>query len=327
MFSYILRRFINLIPVFLGATLLVYIILQAAPGDFLDAIKQDPRVKPETIERLRIQFQLDRPWFEQYLAWLWNSLQLNFGESFASARPVLEVVQTPIRNSLVLAIPNLILIYLIGIPVGVYGAIRQYTFGDQAISFVTYIFLGFPTFFLALIMLFLLVQLKNVTGVEILPVTGMTSSNFDFLTPWQQFWDIFRHAIPPLIVITLGDIPGLSRFMRAQMLEFMNQDYVRTARSKGLPERVVIYKHALRNAVIPFVATIGGILPGLIFGVGFVEIVMNWPGIFPTYLTALTAQDTFVNMAFVAVALVLVIIGNLISDVLLAIVDPRIQYS
>ena len=111
------------------------------------------------------------------------------------------------------------------------------------------------------------------------------------------------------------------------MLEFMNQDYVRTARSKGLPERVVIYKHALRNAVIPFVATIGGILPGLIFGVGFVEIVMNWPGIFPTYLTALTAQDTFVNMAFVAVALVLVIIGNLISDLLLALVDPRIQYS
>jgi peptide/nickel transport system permease protein len=327
MLPYIIRRFFNLIPVFLVASLLSFLMLNAAPGSFLDNLKQNPKVKPETIERLRTKFQLDKPVMVRYVAWLGNVVKGDFGESFSFQRPVLEVVEQPILNSLVLAIPNLILVYLIAIPIGVYGAIRQYSLSDKAISLVAYFFLGIPSFFFALIMLLLLVQLKNTTGHEILPITGMTSRDFDFKTPWGQFWDIAWHAIPPLVVITLHEVASFSRFMRGQMLEFMNQDYVRTARSKGVPERMVVYKHALRNAIVPFVAVVGGALPGLIFGVGFVEFVMNWPGIFPTYLNALTGQDTFVNMAFIAVALVLLIIGNLISDLLLAWVDPRIRYA
>jgi peptide/nickel transport system permease protein len=327
MLPFIIRRIINLVPVFLGATLISFLILQSAPGDFLDQLAQDPRIKPETIERLRQKFMLDQPVLVQYGAWLGNAVRGEFGESFLSQRPVLEVVQRPIINSLILAIPNLLLVYLIAIPVGVYGAIRQYSLGDKTISLITYFFLGFPSFFFALLMLFFLVWLKNIAGTEVLPVTGMTSRNHDFMNGWQQFWDIVWHAIPPLLVIVLREVAGFSRFMRGQMLEFMNQDYVRTARSKGISERAVVYKHALRNAVVPFVAVVGGALPGLIFGVGFVEVVMNWPGIFPTYLTALTGSDTFVNMAFIAVGLVLLIIGNLISDLLLAWVDPRIRYA
>jgi peptide/nickel transport system permease protein len=327
MVPYIIRRFLNLIPVFLVASLLSFTVLNSQPGSFLDNLRQNPKVKPETIERLKTKFQLDQPLLVRYVAWLGNIVKGDFGESFAFQRPVLEVVQQPIMNSLILAIPNIILVYLIAIPIGVYGAIRQYSLGDKSISLVTYFFLGIPSFFFALIMLLLLVYLKNVFGREILPVTGMTSRNFDFMSTWGQFWDIVWHAIPPLLVITLRDVAGLSRFMRGQMLEFMNQDYVRTARSKGVPERLVVYKHALRNAIVPFVALVGGNLPALIFGVGFVEFVMNWPGIFPTYLSALTGQDTFVNMAFIAVALVLTIFGNLISDLLLAWVDPRIRYA
>jgi peptide/nickel transport system permease protein len=327
MLVFIARRLTNLIPVFLGATLISFFILQLAPGDFLDQLRQDPRIKPETIERLRQKFLLDQPILVQYFAWLGNVVRGDFGESFLEQRPVIDTIKRPIMNSLILAIPNLLLVYLLAIPVGIYGAIRQYSLGDKVVSLSTYFFLGFPSFFLALLMLFFLVFLKNVFGTEILPVTGMTSQNFDFLSPWQQFWDIVWHAIPLLIVIVIREVAGFSRFMRGQMLEFMNQDYVRTARSKGLSERLVIYKHALRNAVIPFVAVVGGALPGLLFGVGFVEAVMNWPGIFPTYLSALTGSDTFVNMAFIAAGLVLLIIGNLISDLLLSWVDPRIRYA
>ncbi len=327
MVPYIIRRFLNLIPVFLVASLLSFLVLNSQPGSFLDNLRQNPKVKPETIERLKTKFQLDKPVLVRYVAWLGNIVRGDFGESFSFQRPVLEVVQQPIMNSLILAIPNLILVYLIAIPIGVYGAIRQYSLGDKAISLITYFFLGIPSFFFALITLLLLVNLKNIFGHEVLPVTGMTSRNFDFMNGWQQFWDIVWHAIPPLAVIVLHDVAGLSRFMRGQMLEFMNQDYVRTARSKGVPERLVVYKHALRNAIVPFVAVVGGNLPALIFGVGFVESVMNWPGIFPTYLSALTGQDTFVNMGFIAVALVLTIFGNLISDLLLAWVDPRIRYA
>jgi peptide/nickel transport system permease protein len=154
----------------------------------------------------------------------------------------------------------------------------------------------------------------------------MTSSGFEQLPPLKQWLDIAWHAVVPILVATANDIAGLSRLMRGQMLEVLGQDYIRTARAKGLAERVVLYKHAFRNAVIPFVATLGGLLPNLISGAGFVEVVMAWPGITPFFLDAIANQDLYVIAGFLTVSLVLLMIGNLISDLLLAWVDPRIRY-
>lgn len=327
MLPFIIRRLLNLIPVFFGATILVFIIVQAAPGDFLDSKRLDPRAKPEEIHRLERRFGLDKPVLVQYGYWVANLVHGDLGLSFAYDRPVSEVIPRPIKNSMVIVIGNVILLYLIAIPVGVYGATRQYSLGDKIVSITSYFFLGFPSFFLGLIVIYLLLQFKFATGTFLLPVANMTSGNFDTMTPWQQFWDIAWHAVAPTLTLTIIQVASFARFMRAQMLEFLGQDYIRTARSKGLSERTVVYKHALRNAVTPFIATIGGVLPSLVSGAGFVEVVFNWPGITPMVLSAINSQDIYVFTGLTAITLVLLIFGNIISDLLLALVDPRIRYS
>jgi peptide/nickel transport system permease protein len=326
MLPMILRRLLNLIPVFFGATALCFFIIQAAPGDFLDARRLDPRAKPETIARLEKQFGLDQPVPVQYVVWLRNVATGNLGISFDFDRPVTEVIAPRIANSLVLVVGNIVLLWLLAIPIGVYGAVRQYSLGDQGISLLSYLFLGFPGFFLGLIVVYLLVQFKFATGTFLLPVGNMTSMNFDTMNPLQQALDILWHAIAPILTLTLIGVAGLSRFMRGQMLDVLDADYVRTARAKGLGYRGVIYKHALRNAVTPFIANIGGLLPAMVAGAGFIELVFNWPGITPLLLQSINSQDLYVFVGMIAITLVLLIIGNLISDFLLSVVDPRIRF-
>ncbi|QWK22165.1 MULTISPECIES: ABC transporter permease [Thermus] len=326
MTAYILRRILYLIPTFFGATFLAFLIIQLAPGDYLTQLELDPKVTPETIARLRSQFGLDRPIHEQYLLWMHNLLHLNLGYSFAYQAPVLDVIWPRVVNSMVIVVPSTLLLFLVAIPVGVYGALRQYSVGDRVISFLAYIGLAIPNFFLALIFMYLILQVYFRTGVMVFPVSGMTSSGFEQFDSWKKILDIAWHAVIPIIVVTTSDIAGFSRVMRGQMLEVLSQDYIRTARAKGLAERVVVYKHALRNAVIPFVANIGGILPGLISGAGLVEVVMAWPGITPLLLDSLQQQDLYMVAGFLTIGLVLLMVGNLLSDLLLTWVDPRIRY-
>jgi peptide/nickel transport system permease protein len=326
MLQFILRRLLNLIPVFLGSTFLVFIILQIAPGDFLDARRLDPRTTPQTIARLEEQFGLTQPIPVQYVRWLGNFVQGNLGTSFDSNVPVAELLGPKIGNSAILTFGEIILIYLIGIPIGIYGAIRQYSLGDKAISITSYVFLGFPNFFFGLLVIFGLLQIQYAIGRPLFPIGGMTSENFASLNFFQRFLDILWHTAMPMFVILIGDVAGFTRGLRAQMLEYLNQDYVRTARAKGLTERTVIYRHTLRNAITPFVAGIGTLLPAILAGAGTIELLFNWPGLFPVFLDALNSQDLYVNLSVGALALVLLVIGNLIADFLLAVVDPRIRY-
>jgi peptide/nickel transport system permease protein len=326
MLPFILRRFLNLIPVFLGATFMVFVILQIAPGDFLDARRLDPRTTPATIARLEQQFGLDQPVPVQYAKWLLNFLQGNLGTSFDSNIPVAELLGPKIGNSAILTFGEIILIYLIGIPIGIYGAVRQYSLGDKAISITSYLFLGFPNFFFGLLVIYGLLQIQYALKSPLFPVNGMTSQNFDSLNPLQQFLDILWHTITPMFVLLVGDVAGFTRGLRAQMLEYLNQDYVRTARAKGLAERTVIYRHTLRNAITPFVAGIGTLLPAVLAGAGTIELLFNWPGLFPVFLEAINSQDVYVTLSVAAISLVLLVIGNLIADFLLAVVDPRIRY-
>jgi peptide/nickel transport system permease protein len=327
MFTFIVKRILALIPVFFGGTILLFGLMQLAPGDMLSNLRQDPRVKPETIERLEKKFLLNESIPVQYGAWIFNLVQGDLGNSFIYGdQPVTAVIGRPIVNSLWIVIPELILGYLISIPLGVFTALRQNKFPDIAIGVTSFFLAAFPSFFLGLIIVFLLLNFKFATGFALLPIGGMTSDTHDFMNPLEQFLDIARHAIAPIFTLLLLDASISSRFFRAQILDALGQDYIRTAKSKGLSENIVMYKHVLRNASVPFIASIGGTLPGLIGGAGLIEYIFNWPGITPTILAALGAKDVFMYVGFVAMTLVLLAIGNLIADLLLAVVDPRIRY-
>ena len=325
MTAFIIRRIINAVPTLFGCSLLIFFITQAAPGDFLSARLTDPNISPQAIENLRRNFGLDQPVYLQYFTWLGNILRGDFGLSFTYRAPVLEVITPRIINSLYLVLLSTVFLYLIAIPLGVYGAVNQYSFGDKVSSVLSYFFLGIPSFFFALLAIFAILQINFATGWGV-PLTGLTSPDHAQLSAVGKTLDIFKHILAPALILVLGDIASLSRYMRGQMLEYLGQDYIRTARSKGISERRVVYKHTLRNAVIPFVATIGSLLPALFTGAGFVEVVFSYPGITPMFLTAITQQDIFIVTGFLMVAAVLLIVGNLLADILLSVVDPRIQY-
>lgn len=333
MLPFIARRFLHLVPTFVGATLMMFLISQLVPGDFFTTKALEPNVRPETIERLRAMYGLDQPVFVQYGRWMGNLFRGDLGLSFSSNQPVVNLIRRPIQNSMVLTITALVLLWLMAIPLGVYSAVRQYSLGDQAVSAFAYFGLAIPNFFFAQVLILGLFLLRGFTrdtfdyNQLLLPVAGMTSTGHENLGRVDQLLDIARHTILPAFVVATAGIAGYTRVLRGQMLEYLGSDFIRTARAKGLGQRVVTYKHALRPAIIPFVAGIGAELPALVGGAGLVEVVISWPGITPRLLDAITRQDIYVVLGFLVITTLLLMIGNLISDLLLSLVDPRIRYS
>jgi len=321
-----------MVPTFIGATLLAFLISQLVPGDFLTRKELEPGVRPETIQRMRSQFGLDKPMHVQYVRWMSNLVQGNLGQSFVSNQPVISRIARPMRNSMYLAVAAIILLWAVSIPAGVYSAVRQYSLGDQVVSIFAYFGLAIPNFFFAQVLILSLFLLRGFTrdtfgyNEMLLPVAGLTSSGFDNMSPWQQFRDMARHMILPAFVVATSGMAGFTRVLRGQMIEYLGSDFIRTARAKGVGQRSVTYKHALRPAIIPFVAGIGGLLPALVGGAGLVEVVMSYPGITPAFLDALNSQDIYVILGLLVITTLLLMIGNLISDLLLAAVDPRIRY-
>jgi peptide/nickel transport system permease protein len=313
--------------------MLAFLISQLVPGDFFATKALEPNVRPETIERLRAQYGLDQPLYVQYVRWMANIIQGDLGLSFSSNQPVTNLIVRPIQNSMVLVIVSIVMLWAMAIPLGIYSAVRQYSMGDQLVSAFAYFGLAIPNFFFAQVLILGIFLVRGFTreafdfNQVLLPVAGMTSNGFENFTPWQQFKDIAWHTVMPAFVVATAGIAGFTRVLRGQMIEYLGSDFIRTARSKGLGQRAVTYKHALRPAIIPFVAGIGGLLPSLIGGAGLVEIVVSWPGITPRLLDAITRQDIYVVLGFLVISTLLLMIGNLISDLLLAVVDPRIRYS
>lgn len=333
MISFIIRRIFHLIPTFIGATLLAFFISQLVPGDFFTQMALSPDVRPETIARLREQFGINDPWYIQYFRWMGNILTGDLGLSFASNQPVVELIWRPILNSMVLVVLSILMLWALSIPLGIYSATRQYSVGDQVVSMFAYFGLAIPNFFFAQVLILCIFLFRGFTRETfgfnelILPVAQMTSSDYANLSTLGKVGDVLWHALMPAFVIATAGIAGFTRVLRGQMLEYLGSDFIRTARAKGLNERRVTYKHALRPSIIPFVAGIGAILPELIGGAGLVELVVSWPGITPTLLTAITRQDIYVVLGLLVVSTLLLMIGNLVSDLLLAAVDPRIRYS
>lgn len=325
MIPFLLRRVVQSIPTLLLASVLIFFVIQLAPGDFLTPAKLNPNISPEQLAALQRNFGLDRHPIEQYLLWMKNMIfHFDLGLSFSYQQPVLDVIKPRVANSMYLVLLYTVLFYAIAIPVGVFGAVRQNSVGDKAINVVLYFLLGFPSFFLALIVIYGILQIRTRTGWDI-PINGMTSNDFDSLNAAGKIWDIIKHLLVPAIILAISDAAGLTRVIRGQMLEVMRSDYIRTARAKGVSEHSAIWKHTFRNAILPIVASIGGLLPAAVSGAGFVEVVFAYPGITPMVLDALNAQDLYLIAGFTVITTVLLVIGNALSDILLAVVDPRIK--
>ena len=320
-FLYIAKRLLQALLTLLLASALSFAIIQLAPGDYLDTLRQNPQISPERIEELRIQFGLDKSPIAQYGRWLWRIITAgDFGTSFTYQRSVASLLWERIPNTLLLAIASLTLTWAIALPLGIVGAINQNGRTDGLLRVISYIGQGFPSFITALLLLFA-AQLTS----PLFPVGGMTSINYADLSPLGKVLDIGWHAILPTLALSITSFAGLQRLTRGQLLDVLRQDYIRTARAKGLPENRVIYVHALRNAVNPLITLLGFEFASLLSGAFIAEVFFNWPGLGRLILQAVTAQDLYLVMASLMMGALMLIVGNLLADLLLKVVDPRIK--
>ena len=319
--TYVLRRLLQTIPLLIGISALSFILLQMAPGDFLNQMAENPAISPATIEAMRRNFGLDRPWYVQYGLYVRNILlHFDFGESFSRHQPVFTVIREGLGNTLLLAGAAAVVTWGLALPLGVWAAVRQYSWVDKTLSLVAFVWLSVPEILSGLLLLMLAAR----TGW--FPVGGMHSIDYDDLSAIGKTRDLLWHLALPALVVGLVPLASRMRQMRGSLLDVLRLDYVTTARSKGLDERVVIYKHALRNALNPMITLFGYTLGALVSGSFVAEIIFAWPGLGRLTLDAILTQDQYLVMGSVLMASVVLILGNLVADLLLAIADPRISY-
>lgn len=326
MIGYILRRILAAVPLLLGIATIIFIVINLAPGD-PTAIFYNPNVPPEVIQQLRENYGLNEPLHVRYLNWMGNFFTGDFGYSFGQHRAVTAVILDTLPNTLILAALSLFLVFIIGVIVGVLQAVRQHSWMDRTLSVASLFFYSMPSFWLGLMLVLIFALKAYEWGLPIaLPPTGMTSIGYDFMPPGEQILDRIQHLILPVATLTLVLAAGVARYTRGQMLEVVRQDYIRTARAKGLSERTVIFKHALRNSLIPVVTLLGLYLPFLFSGTVFVETIFAWPGMGRVIVEAIFQRDYPLVMATSFIFAAVVVAGNLVADVLYAAIDPRIRY-
>ena len=321
MVFYISKRLFQGLLTILLTSILSFIIIQIAPGDYLDTLRQNPKISREIIQELNIRFGLDKPFYIQYWKWLTQvTTHLDFGESFVYNRSVSSLLAERIPATLLLSIFSITLTWLIAIPLGILSAVKQNTWIDKLLRIISYFGQGFPRFIAALIIL-IIAQYTS----PLLPVGNMTSLNHDDLSFIGKMLDVGWHMILPTITLSIISFAGLMRLTRGQMLDVMQKSYIVTARAKGLSEEKVIYNHALRNAINPLVTLLGFEFANLLGGAFIAEFFFNWPGLGRSILQAVTAQDLYLVMGSLTMSAVMLIIGNLLADLLLVMVDPRIK--
>jgi len=324
MLLYIGKRLFFMIPLLFGITIICFGVMHLAPGSPTDMQTQmNPRASVEAQERLRAMYDLDKPLYQQYGIWLKKVVVFDLGTSFSSdRRPVTEKIWERIPITVLLNVLSLILILMVAIPIGVLSAVHQNSLFDRLTS--VFVFVGFavPTFWLALLLMIFF-------GIHLgwLPISGLRSLNYEYMPSWTAFWDLVKHLVLPVFLSAFGGLAGFSRFMRSNMLEVIRQDYITTARAKGLSERVVIYKHALRNALLPVITILGLSVPGLIGGSVIFETIFAIPGMGQLFYMAVMSRDYPVVMGILYIGAILTLFGNLIADISYALADPRIRVS
>ena len=322
MWLYLLKRLGLMIPMLLGITLISFVVIHLAPGTPTDMqTTLNPKASLEAQKRLRELYGLDKPLMVQYGDWLTRLVRLDFGRSFSpDRRPVWDKIKERIGITLGLNLMSLIIILGVSIPMGVIAAYRAHSWFDKATTLFVFFGFAMPTFWLAL----LLIMFFGVY-LDWLPISGLTSLNFRQFSLWQKLQDLGAHVILPVLVAAFGGLAGMSRYMRSNMLEVIRQDYITTARAKGLPERVVIFKHALRNALLPVITILGLSVPGLIGGSVIFESIFAIPGMGQLFYGAVMARDYPLVMGELVIGAVLTLLGNMLADVGYALVDPRIR--
>ncbi len=328
MLTYIIRRTLYMIPLLLVVSLISFSLIKLMPGDYLTTARMNPQITEETLNQQIARYGLDRPFIVQYWFWLKNVVQGDFGTSFDTRMPVFKTLffGSRLMWTVIIATTTLVLTWIIAIPIGIYSATHQYKPSDHVVTFFGFLGLSIPNFFFALVLLWLLVVIFRV-GDYGLGVGGLLDTRyFDAPMSLAKIGNYLWHLWPIWVVIGTGGMAGLIRLMRGNLLDTLTLPYVQTARSKGLKERVVIYKHAVRNAINPLVTVLGLSLPGLVGGSVITAIVLNIPTVGRAYFAALQRQDEPVIMGGLLFFSLFLLIGNVIADFLLAWVDPRIRY-
>jgi len=318
--GFIVKRLTQLLPMLLGASLLVFAVIRLAPGDPYSGLI-DPRMDPAKVAELRQRHCLDCPLLTQYWHWLSGIVRGDLGTSIRFRIPVSELIGDRLGPSLALGVTSESIVLLAGIPFGILAAVRRATWVDTAVTAVALSGLAIPAFFFGL----LLLRWLSLGGLQILPSAGFTTPGSQ-LSGVPLLLDAARHLILPATALGVTSIAGLMSHVRSALLEVLQQDYLRTARAKGLPERVVLYKHALRNALIPVVTLLGLNLPGLLGGAIITESIFLWPGIGRLTYTALLERDYPVLMALNLMFAGLTLLGSLLADIGYAVVDPRVRF-
>jgi peptide/nickel transport system permease protein len=327
MATYILKRLLYMIPTLFGMSLISFIIIQLPPGDFLTSLisaiaESGQGLDQASIDALTAQYGLDQPVWVQYWSWISGILlRGDFGWSFDWGQPVSRLLWDRMGITLLVSGLSLILIWVIALPIGIYSAVRRYSLSDYVFTFLGFVGLAIPTFVLALGLMYVSFTYLG------LNVGGLFSPEYES-APWSlvKFWDLCTHLWIPILVIAVSSTAALIRVMRANLSDELGKPYVVTARAKGLSEFTLTMRYPVRLALNPFVSTIGWVLPTLISGVTITAIVLNLPMAGPLLLRALVSQDMYLAGAFILIMSVLTLVGMLISDILLALLDPRIRF-
>ncbi len=322
MLNYLIKRIFQMIPLLLGITLVSFVVIHLAPGSPVDVqTLMNPKASLEAQQRLRELYGLDKPLYVQYWNWLSRLARFDLGRSFSpDGRLVWDKIKERLPVTITINLLAMILILLVAVPIGVLAATRPGSWFDRGTTLFVFFGFAMPGFWLALLLMLLF-------GVYLdwFPLSGLTSMFFERLTWWEKLKDLLRHLTLIVAVSAFGGLAGMSRYMRGSMLEVIRQDYITTARAKGLPERTVIFKHAMRNALMPVVTLLGLMVPGLIGGSVIFERIFAIPGMGQLFYNAVMARDYPLVMGELVIGALLTLAGNLLADVSYAMIDPRVR--
>ncbi len=314
--AYIIRRLLYMVLTLFGASVLIFGLYALTTGDFVD---NNPKLTDERKAELKQMYGLDKPVVERYFVWLGNAVRGDFGYSLQYQQPVTSLLSQYIWNSFLIASASTLFTWLIAIVIGVISATRQYSFFDSAVTIGAFAAMSFPSFFAGLLIIkFFAVDLGW------FPPGGMITTGSN-ATGLAYVWEVIDHMFLPVLVLTMLGVGSLTRYFRTNMLEIIRQDFIRTARAKGLKEKTVVYKHALRNALLPAITLLGFELPALFGGAIITEKIFNWPGVGQLYMQAFSLRDYPLLMGFTMFLAILTVVSNLLADLLYGVADPRVR--
>ncbi len=318
--QFVIRRIVQSIPILFGITMLTFMIMQLAPGNPM-ATMIDPSISMDDLERAEQSLGLDRPLIVQYWNWLKQILSGNLGYTIRTGQPVSALIGARLPATLLLTSTAFIISFILGVPLGVFSASHKYSIPDYSLTVGAFIGISIPGFFLGLGLIYIFAL-----NLGWFPTSGLMSIGMNY-EGWTYFLDRLKHLFLPAVALALPNMAAVMRFTRSSMIEVLTHDYIRTSRAKGLSGRVVLFKHALRNSLIPVITIFGLSIPFLFGGAYITEQVFNWPGMGSLGIAAITGREYPIVMGLNLFTSTLVLMGNLIADILYAFVDPRIRYS